>query len=211
MLGEIVPRGKVVKEYVETWLGAAMPSWLESTAGTVSYGAPATSSGYIRVTSGSSNGNTAILRTVATYGPTHYREIAFTMEGLTFDAAVGANVDIELQIAGTNCGGQARTAYNEAGTPSYLEARNAGGNLRQDMDYNLVATDGIYSRNISIVVRPKDKEIYLLEGDQVMSYLDATSTWSDLNALRAQLVLTNRNAASHYFTVSQTKLTLVAN
>ena len=209
-LGEPIPRGKVIKELKETWIAGTMPSWLEASSGTASYGATATSSGYIQVTSGTANGNLAVLRTTGTYGPTHYREITWHLDGLRFDTADGSLIDVEIQIAGTNAGGQARTAYSETNSPTYLEARNASGNLRLDLDYDLVRTAGAYSRNVALMIRPDDREIYLLEDDQVMGYLDAGDSWAEGVALRPLIALTNRNAASHYFRIAQARLTLLA-
>jgi len=104
--GELVPPGRVVKRRRwDMWDDAALPSWLTSSSGTLSYtggSQNASARGVVRATTGAVSGNTADIKLANPLALNAYLGLLFIVEGLTFSANSG--YDIEMSMLGTSLG-----------------------------------------------------------------------------------------------------------
>jgi hypothetical protein len=177
--GKMVPPGRIEKSWAAQWDTAGLPSWLTTptdTGATVAYGDPATTNGYIELGTGATTGNTTYLKTIPFDG-SKCAAIEVTAQGLYCSADT---VQIELGCWENTAknGGRVRQrggsgGANDATVELY---RTSGGSLITSVtDLNLVTNgEATKRRDLTFLLFPKTKWVYVLEADQVMYALRET-------------------------------------
>lgn len=200
--GQPVPVGRVRKSLVEPfYAAAALPSWLTSDLGTVSFQTAASSPGLMRGTTGAVSGNQANLKTAFTVSSPQFTEIAMTIEGFRCD--LDSLITLRMILGGTNCGCELRQSNTD--TTAILRIRNAGGDQDVVLDYSL--RGGGFAgqrRNLTLLVRGRMKRVWVLEDDQVMASVDTAAKWTD-GTITPEVQLTTNSAAARWFQVEQFK------
>lgn len=216
--GEMVPAGRIRKEWVEQFVpGGSLPAWLENLNGTVSYGALGSSGGYVRCTTGATSGNFSLLRgpTAWNFNSTYHEQIEFHLDGLTLGGSDGTKFTLQIDIANTTStqGVSLRWDHAAADTPLFTRFYNNGTPSDKNLSpsFELVnATEGLRRRNLSLILRPRAKEAFVMEDDQVVHYHKSTDFVSGAS-FRPLISVTTRQAATAYFQAQQIRFALVQN
>lgn len=208
--GSLVPSGRVHRTLVEPFINASsLPSWLAVDAGSATYGAMATTRGYLQVTAGTTVNDLARVKTAFTFDTADYREIRFTVEGLQLS---GGTATVTFGLQGTDCGAAFEDVAGSA-IDVQLKVRHVGGptTVLDNDFYRLRGTNGNGVRNLTFMVRPAEGFVYLLEDDQVMIAHDTSALWTD-GLVDARFQLQTKTAGTgENFQVSQVKLDLIHN
>jgi hypothetical protein len=208
-LGNLIPPGRTHKILRwECWNDVALPSWLTSDQGTVTFPAPvsgASGIGKVRVTTGAVSGNQANIKLAFSIDPSVFAAMIFTVEGLQYDT--NTTMDTELSMFGTAGIGvglrqltaetQAKLMYNQAVlTPDTLYANALNANT---------GTTG--RRNLSIAGSALSRQVGAYQDDQEIAWRQSGSTWT-AGVVTPKLELTTRSAVAHWFDVGAVQLDL---
>lgn len=197
--GRLVPPGKVARSLEETFILGAMPSWLTASSGTASYGAQASTRGYLQMTTGAVSGNAATVKTNFTVNLADQKAILWEASGLVLDSST---VQLAMGISNT---GSVGSFIKQDSADSTLFVAMAGNSTA--VPYNLRnGSEATRRRNLGIMLLPSTREMYVFEDDQVMAYRTHTSL--TLGAVSCDLTVTTREAVAHNFQVQKLKITL---
>lgn len=207
LMGRDIPEGKVTRELVANFLDGTMPSWLSLISGTASYILPATGKGGLKLETGAINGDVAQIKSYGIYLGS-FLEVSFTVEGFQTDTDTKASIGIGIQDSPRGVG------FWQAITSDKLHMRVWGtpSNYEEDIDYRLRGLDAaLKSKNITVKILPRKKEIMLLEDDQVMFYYDASEYLITNGVVYCNFEIGTKENVAHYITIPQIKLKLVHN
>jgi len=212
--GNLLRLGRV--EQAVSWvpmISATLPSWLTAPVGTYA-GQTATSStapANGKITSAAPGGAMRLLG--PQFIPDRYAEVEFAIYGLKFDTSAGWNFRYELGETGQDRGVQLR--HDDSGTnESYAVLRgitSAGVYTDHATYYQHQKPNGVSQspRNISLLWRPNEAEVFVLEDDQVMAYADVSGdAINKTSAARPVCTMEVTDAGTHWFAFNRVDLIL---
>jgi len=198
--GKMIPPGKVIRTLEEPFMQGSMPSWLTVGSGTASYGAQASTRGYLQMTTGAVSGNAAAIKTSFNINLADQKAILWEVQGLVLDSAGPVQLAMGISASGS-VGGFLK--QDSADTTAFIAMAGSSAGV----PYNLrTSGEATRRRNLGLMLIPATKEMYVFEDDQVMAYRKHTAL--NLGAVGCDLSVTTREAAAHNFQVSKLKLTL---
>lgn len=158
--GRRVPAGRVTRTLTEPFLTPPLPPWLTVASGTGTLVPPTGSWGYYQITSPA--GTAMVLRTAWPFDLTQFPEVGFTLEALHWTTGT-AIVGIGLKNAGRGVG------LFQAPSHATARVRQIGSGAPDiPVPYQLAGVEATKRRNVTLLVRPRDRELYVLEDDQVV-------------------------------------------
>lgn len=204
--GQLVLPGRVQRTITEHFLTAtALPAWLTAGAGTPSFSLPGASYGYCQMTTGAVLNNQARLDTID-IDTSKFRAVLWELQGLTYQTADNT-MSVSFGIYAGAVGGCQLMHDFSVDAQARLRTHNPSNDTPIPYDLKAAATS---RRNLSMLLLPQDKEVYVLEDDQVIWAQDVGATL--LNGIvKARADVTTKTAATRWLRVSQVKLTLVHN
>lgn len=208
--GRVIPYGRVRRELVYSGNidgSNALPAWLTAPVGTVTYNSIATTTGGIKVATDATIGAQAQLAG-PTISLTRWDEVKLTLEGLTLDDLNGqTKTEFGFGFHTSQLGAAAIQTTAAPNDRMRLFTQGTGG-ASYDTGYQLVGSNGKNTHNLSFLLRPARRQMWLMCDDQVVTGWAATSL--NTGSLTPLVSLTTREAVSHSFSLMQLKLELTA-
>lgn len=204
--GNLVRLGRIEHKFeYDPSLGDALPSWLAVAVGTGSVaswtggGTPA----YYRVTAASASiGAAGRIRVSPAIRADQYEEIELKLEGFRWDTANGWSARIEIGNDNQDRGVSLRQDNSSnADARAIIRAHNGGAAVDFTTGWQLQQQSGgsTRPRSFSLILRPRTKEVILLEADQVMAAVQMGATDSSLaTTVNPQITFANVDAVQHW-------------
>lgn len=207
--------GRVHIQRKYDFLRATMPTDLQVFAGTSLLTPVTTGVPHLKVTSAATIGAIAEVRGSEQVDTTNLLGAGVTFEGLCFDTDVRASApplpQFDIQFGWRSDTGSAvdlggfAFQLNTQATMQITGRGNGAANVNTTFPmYGSANARGTQSRDLTVLWLPRDKETIVLMGDQVIGSLKSTAHLSGV--CRPFLRIINKDAASHYFRVSQITL-----
>lgn len=210
--GDLVPFGAVRRSRVEDFLTGTLPSWLAVPDGTISYGSPASTFGYAQITTAATASARATLATSFSLDLTKIEAARITAEGLHCSDSA-AFIALGFFPTGNNGGSR---FYDNPTAASVAQIRSMTGSgttsTNVDIAYQAIG-DGEYARhrNLSFLLLPRTKEVYVMEGDHVWGYAKHATMSLALPVEGRLVVATNADATARWARVEQLKVEVWTN
>lgn len=164
LAGRPVPNGRTTRTLSYPALTGTLPAWLAVPSGTGSWVDPVTALGHYRV----SGTGTLRLHTIpVALDHPGQQWMAWTVQGVHFNATTGINPGIGLKADGDTAG---VGIFHVAGMTTAMLRLLGTGQPDIPINYQWTGADLTRRRDLTIAVGVADSSVWLAEGDQVMHY-----------------------------------------
>jgi hypothetical protein len=161
-LGEVIPAGRIRRERVESFLPDRTAGWTELGTGSSGHVLGNGSAWFYGV--GNPGGGTCLIRSNFDIALGALEEVAFTVEGFhASSTSMGPGLGLKDTGASRGVG-----IWCPAGATSSTYRAFGSGQPDQQVPYTWSGTDLTRRRNLTLVLRPRSKDVCLMEDDQVV-------------------------------------------
>lgn len=202
--GRLIFPGTIARTQEESFLGTALPAWLQTTQGTGVFLDKATSDGRYRASTDAASGAVANLLTTDTVNSAGSAAFLLEYEGLSFSAQT---VQAEMYMRGSNAAGLTLRQNNGVDATAVIIANGQ----TTPIDYQFIGTaesGGIAAarRNIGLLFIPSTKEVYVLENREPIAYVKLASV--NGGGLIMGAAVTSRSSGASNLAVGKVRRTL---
>lgn len=198
--GKEIGLGRVVRKFETDFLDESLPSWITSDV-VPTYNSISSGDGAAIFATGTSRNDTAQIE-LPDIDLSNFKAVRFDLLGLAFDSSV---VTVELSFKDN-----LQIIDSETNEIPFLRI-NSDSLTDEDISFQ-IRKEGDKKRNLSLLIIPETKEIYLLQDDQVMYYKkDTDLTFSNPSTPFFLIQNKKENAVAATFRLLKCSLTLYQN
>lgn len=202
--GRLIFPGTITRSQEESFLGSALPAWLQTTSGTGVFLDKATSDGRYRATTDAASGASANLLTTDTINSAGSAAFLLEYEGLSFSAQT---VQAEMYMRGSNAAGLTLRQNNGADASAVIVANGQV----TPINYQFIGSaesGGIAGarRNIGLLYIPSTKEVYVFENREPIAYVKLAAV--NGGGLIMGAAVTTRSSSAANLSVGRVRRTL---
>lgn len=213
LAGTPFPAGKIHRTLDGPPVGTTttLPPWLTALAGTATFPAAPDVWG-VKMTTGTGAGSQATLATSFALDSTLFRQIRWTVDGLWIDSsATGATVSVGIHNAAATAG-VVLFGLASSGT-CVARTLTPGADVDTDLAYSWSGTEASRSRCITLDLRPIDRALYLMVGDQVIQggAIDMAEDFVDGLLVPQVSIMNSTGGTGRWWRAAQVRLDLVHN
>lgn len=217
LLGRAILPGKTLRQFDwQVMNDTAAPAWLTltgtATFNPLNYSGNVGGVGQVVLTTAATAGSAVTAKLAAGINMNAVEAIEVLLDGLRFDSDDASKYEFVLachshaQNQGVFIHQPAQSANHTMRSRIY----NAGGHLEADVPYVVASSNnGQRSKSFGMSVRPREKALYVLEGEEIVTRVDGGGKWVNSANVLPGFEFITREAAAHWVSFSRLRVRIV--